>query len=59
MDDFKTVSSDKDNLVGGVAYYELGLSDNGAIIAFPVDYPVEVVSGILQREVIKGIKGNK
>ena len=59
MDDFKTVDSDKDNLVGGVAYYELGLADNGVIMAFPVDYPVEVVSGIIQREVIKGIKVNK
>ena len=57
MDDFKTVSDDKANLVGETVYYDLTLSDNGVIMAVPVDYPVEVVSGILQREVIKGIKG--
>ena len=32
-------------------YYELALSSTGQVVAVPVTYPVEVVSGILQRVV--------
>ncbi len=55
MDNFKTVSSDKENLVGAepVKYYELFAASTGQVVAVPATYPVELVRGILQREVNK------
>ena len=32
-------------------YYELALCSTGQVVAVPVTYPVEVVSGILQRSI--------
>lgn len=40
-------------------YYELALVSTGQVVAVKVDYPVEIISGIAQREVIKAIEGNK
>ncbi len=34
-------------------YYELALCSTGQVVAIPVDYAVEVVDGIAQREVNK------
>ena len=34
-----------------IVYYELALCSTGQVVAVPVTYPVEVVSGILQRTV--------
>ncbi len=53
--DFKTVSSDRENLVGSepVKYYELFAASTGQVVAVPATYPVELVRGILQREVNK------
>jgi len=36
-----------------LAYYELALCSTGQVVAIPVDYAVEVVNGIAQREVNK------
>ena len=38
-------------------YYELALSSTGQVVAIPVDYAVEVVNGIAQREVNKAKEG--
>jgi len=32
-------------------YYELALCSTGQVVAVPVTYPVEIVSGILQRSI--------
>jgi len=55
MEDFKTVNDDRDNLVGSepTKYYELFAASNGQVVAVPATYPVELVRGILQREVNK------
>lgn len=44
-----------DNLVdiGDTQYYELVLCSTGQVVAVPVNYSVELVSGIWQREVNK------
>jgi hypothetical protein len=38
-------------------YYELVLCSTGQVVAIPVDYAVEVVDGIAQREVNKTKEG--
>jgi hypothetical protein len=38
-------------------YYELALCSTGQVVAIPVDYAVEVVDGIAQREVNKAKEG--
>lgn len=44
-----------------IVYYELALCSTGQVVAIPVDYAVEVVDGIAQREVnkAKGVQGMK
>ena len=40
-----------------IVYYELALCSTGQVVAIPVDYAVEVVDGIAQREVNKAKEG--
>ena len=68
MDDFKTVSDDKANLVGGVAYYgNIRINFHGhvtnteLIVTIDDANPLvneDIVNGINNREVNK-LKGNK